>query len=306
MGDPSPWTNHEKNELLAEIIKVSEPHPTKLFDFIVYHQIQPRWPDTPLPRGRTLYQCQTIYDEFVRRFPGTAPSHVHAAPYQGWVPSNPYKFPGHADPSLSGGREIRPKPLPPQHTPPLASEPLNKRKRGRPTKLEAQAKASVAEAAAAAAAAAAAQEQSLTTLHSQPRSGYMASQSSSLYAPSAAVAGGPAVRSPSASKMPISAVLTPQPSDLSVDHGSPSGKRRRTRFSRSSPEGSLRSHRPGGSSTYQSPYVDEEAEVVVKPASALGIIQSDRGASQKKPETQSTEPHEPEPPPDPLTQHSSF
>ncbi|KAF2772257.1 hypothetical protein EJ03DRAFT_200362 [Teratosphaeria nubilosa] len=145
MADQRPWSDHEKLDLLAEIIKTSSPTPGVLFNVVAQQNIQPRWEDTPLPRGRSLNQCRAAFEEMRRQHPAAFLS-GHPAPQTPLTAPLYSKRPFSLEPVYPGGREIRPKPYPSASVTSLPSgEPTQKRKRGRPTKAQAQAKAAAAE-----------------------------------------------------------------------------------------------------------------------------------------------------------------
>ncbi|KAI5367714.1 hypothetical protein Slin15195_G028460 [Septoria linicola] len=149
-----PWSNNEKNYLLAEIIKAANPPPNVLFNVIQSSQLQPRWEDTPLPPGRSLNSCRYAFEE-LRRSLLTPMGTAMAAPTPVLGPMAPtLKRPFPYESTYTGGpsgREIRPKPpaTSSTHTQPSPTDPPTRKKRGRPTKAEALAKAEAAAATAA-------------------------------------------------------------------------------------------------------------------------------------------------------------
>ncbi|KAK4631906.1 hypothetical protein CLAFUW4_03343 [Fulvia fulva] len=245
-----PWSSHEKNYLLAEIIKAAHPPPDVLLNLLRSMNIQPRWDEIPLPPGRSLNSCRYAFDELRRSLsmqqqiaapnistPLSAPVSLKR-PFQ-------YEGPYSAGPS---GREIRPKPslALPTYSQPSPTEPPPKRKRGRPTKAEAQAKAEAAAA--------------LSGGDPGPLSATTASRpstSTSTPAPMAVtITSAPTAEAklPPATRMPIAAMLTPSAGEpKSASHSSSSsGKRRHARSTKDEPEGSPTARAGTG---YDSPYV---------------------------------------------------
>ncbi|KAI7357250.1 hypothetical protein KC354_g10083 [Hortaea werneckii] len=257
MSDQRPWSNDEKNELLAEIIKTASPHPSVLSNVVASLNIQPRWDDTPLPRGRSLNQCRFVFEE-MRRTQGThsivsghlGPQTPLSAPPPG------LKRPFQLEAPYPAGREIRPKPFPPPGAPaqPSVSEPPVKRKRGRPTKAQAQAKAEAeahARGSSVVAGPAPAVQQQQPQVSPQPG----ATPAPVEAVPSRVEEQPPQPRAtlPPTTRMPISAVLTPTAPKTASNSSSSSGKRRRGRSTRSEPEG-LGIGGAGPLHEYESPY----------------------------------------------------
>jgi len=210
--------------------------------------------NSPPPAGRSLNHCRFIFEELRR----TQPPTVVPGPYGPQTPlSAPpvgFKRPFSVEAPYQGGREIRPKPFPPPglsgHI--TSGEPAPKRKRGRPTKAQAQAKAAAAEAAS--------QLGSAPPPHTSSPQSAPPAVSDTPAPPEEAKPSHPPV-----TKMPISAVLTPSAPKTASSSGSSSGKRRRTRSTRSEPEG----YPMGGgggivglSQDYESPYAMEARSVM--------------------------------------------
>ncbi|KAF2840262.1 hypothetical protein M501DRAFT_684264 [Patellaria atrata CBS 101060] len=146
-----PWLEHEKVYLFAEIIKAAGVPSHTLYQIIRDAGIQPRWVDIPLPHGRSLRSSQTFYENY-----GTPPSIPVSYPPSGPAsqiyhyppPEIPRKRPLTQETTLTpAGRMLQPRPPHTYPTDPsggptfLASptgEPSNKKKRGRPTKVELQ------------------------------------------------------------------------------------------------------------------------------------------------------------------------
>ncbi|KAK5132474.1 hypothetical protein LTR08_009020 [Meristemomyces frigidus] len=163
------------------------------------------------------------------------------------------KRPFPLDAPYPAGREIRPKPFPTQNTAvqPSTSEPPIKRKRGRPPNAVKKAEVE-AEAAAAATATTRSDPGPAAPLQLQasPRVGATAGS----VRPATAEEPKPPPLPPS--RMPISAVLTPNAPKTVSSTSSSSGKRRRGRSTRSEPEG-YGLGEPAGSARaqeYESPY----------------------------------------------------
>ncbi|EME48113.1 hypothetical protein DOTSEDRAFT_69899 [Dothistroma septosporum NZE10] len=230
------WSAHEKNYLLAEIIKAANPPPDVLLNLLRSINIQPRWEDIPLPPGRSLNSCRFAFDELRRSLsiqPQIAVPNISTSLSAPVTLKRPFLYEGpySAGPS---GREIRPKPslAVPTYSQPSPSEPPPKRKRGRPTKAEAQAKAE-----AAAALSGADSNPMPTTTASRPSTSTSTPAPMPVTITSALCAD---ARLPPATRMPIAAMLTPSAGEpKSASHSSSSsGKRRRARSTKDEPEGS--------------------------------------------------------------------
>ncbi|TKA24098.1 hypothetical protein B0A50_06838 [Salinomyces thailandicus] len=263
MADQRAWSNDDKNELLAEIIKSASPHPSVLFNVIANLNIHPRWEDMPLPKGRTVNQCRFTFDDIKRAQPNPGlvslplpPQTPLSAPPPGLKRSFQLEAP------YPSGREIRPKPLPPPgaSAQPSVTEPPIKRKRGRPTKAQTLAKAE-----------AEAQARGSSMLAGPALLLQQQQQQQQQISPrmmTPAPAPGPALESlpieeqpktalPPTTRMPISAVLTPTAPKTASSSSSSSGKRRRGRSTRSELEGpGVGGGGPGYE--YESPYGRED------------------------------------------------
>jgi hypothetical protein len=150
---------------------------------------------------------------------------------------------GISEAPYGAGREIRPKPGPyPTSVASTSSapEPPPKRKRGRPTKASVQARAA------------------------EPGPAPPVAMSPQAIQPATAA---PAVQEEPkqtfvpTTRMPISAVLTPTAPKTASSSGSSSGKRMRTRSTRSEPEGYPMEVTAGGEPEYESPYAREPAAI---------------------------------------------
>ncbi|SMQ48284.1 unnamed protein product [Zymoseptoria tritici ST99CH_3D7] len=250
-----PWTIHEKNYLLAEIIKGAYPTPDVLLNLVRNMNVKPRWDDIPLPLGRSLNSCKAVYEDLWR----SHSMQSMAMPYTPTplsAPMPPHKRPYQFEGSYSAGpsnREIRPRPAVvaggAYSQQPSPNEPPPKRKRGRPTKAEAQAKAE------AAAAMSGGDPGSATTSRS-------ATQAAATFPPppnTAASMRTEELKPPTtvAARMPIAAMLTPNPREKSSSHsGSSSGKRRRARSTKAEQDefGTSREGGGQGGPRYESPY----------------------------------------------------
>ncbi|KAK0781558.1 hypothetical protein LTR91_016142 [Friedmanniomyces endolithicus] len=247
MADLRPWSNDEKNFLLAEILKQHSPPSNIFWNFVASLNPQPRWDDLPLPAGRSVNACRYAYDELPRSHP---PSYI-TGPYGPQTPlSAPppgIKRPFQLEPAFPG-RVIAPRPsnlAPSGAGQPPASEPAPKRRRGRPPKAETQARE-------AAAAASRSEPGPAPPLAPHPQIPSRAVSTPVSAAPAPAEEPQPAQLS--STRMPISAVLTPVAPHTASSSSSSSGKRRRGRSMRIDPEGP-----PGGSAgasgqIYESPY----------------------------------------------------
>ncbi|KXT17392.1 hypothetical protein AC579_3851 [Pseudocercospora musae] len=151
-----PWSNHEKNYLLAEIIKNANLHPHVLFDVLRSYNIQPRWEEIPLPPGRSLNSSRYAFEALRASLQMGTPIAAHTPTPLSTAPPTlkrglPYEGASYSAgaPGPAGGRAIMPK-LQPSPAPTIyahqsqSSEPPIKRKRGRPTKAEALKKAETA------------------------------------------------------------------------------------------------------------------------------------------------------------------
>jgi len=190
--------------------------------------------------GRSLNQSRFMFEELRRTTPTQS---FHSGPLGLQTPlSAPppgLKRSFQLEAPFLAGREIRPKPFPPAGAPiqPSTSEPPAKRKRGRPTKAQVQAKADAeaqaqAQAQARGAAAGPAGPAAPQLLTSPQTAGPAVSPGPV----PVAVAGRPEEARP-ATRMPISAVLTPTAPKTASSSSSSSGKRRRGRSTRSEAEG---------------------------------------------------------------------
>ncbi|GIZ36992.1 hypothetical protein CKM354_000045600 [Cercospora kikuchii] len=259
-----PWSNHEKNYLLAEIIKAANPPANVLFSVIQNVQLQPRWDETPLPPGRSLNSCRNAFEEMRRTLPvsvGTPMGAMAPSPLSGPIPTLKRAYPYEASfTGGSSGREIRPK-LPMSaavHAQPSPTEPPAKKKRGRPTKAEALAKAEAAAASAVSYGEPGPVSLSRPVSHNTPQA---QTQQAQPPPPPAAVEEEPTRESrpslPPVTRMPIASMLTPA-RELETggqsQPGSSSGRRRRARSTKSEPNDSPIRRPPETSTEYESPY----------------------------------------------------
>jgi len=236
-----PWTNRERNYLLAEIIKAVDPPAEHLFNLIRGLQIQPRWEDIPLPAGRSLNSSRHAFDELWRSA-STQPMVAPHTPTPLSMPTQSLKRPYSFDGLYSTGsnaRAIQPRPPHPISTnyPQPTNEPPAKKKRGRPTKAEQAAKEEAK--AAAAAAASTASGESASAPMSRPISQNPAPNQLPTTTASQTEEIKPVMAA--AARMPIAAMLTPtarEPKSASNSGSSSSGKRRRARSNRLEMEGS--------------------------------------------------------------------
>ncbi|KAM3423416.1 hypothetical protein BST61_g849 [Cercospora zeina] len=254
-----PWSNHEKNYLLAEIIKVANPPAHVLLGVIQNTQLQPRWDEIPLPPGRSLNSCRNAFEEMRRTLSvsvGMPLGPLAPSPLSGPIPPLKRAYPYEAPfPGGSSGREIRPKPAMSSaiHTQPSPTEPPAKKKRGRPTKAEALAKAEAAAASAVSYGEPGPVSMSRPESQNTPR---IQTQPPQPPPPAATEepAREPRPTVPPVTRMPIAAMLTPsarEPESASQSQpGSSSGRRRRARSTKSEPSDSpiRRPHE------YESPY----------------------------------------------------
>ncbi|KAK0861713.1 hypothetical protein LTR87_016863 [Friedmanniomyces endolithicus] len=278
MADLRPWSNDEKNFLLAEILKQHSPPSNIFWNFVASLNPQPRWDDLPLPAGqsglkrhqphamcwgcskrhagasdakqipgRSVNACRYAYDELPRPHPPTYITGPYGPQTPLSAPPPGIKRAFQLEPAFPG-RVIAPRPsnlAPSGAGQPPASEPAPKRRRGRPPKAETQAR----EAAAAASRSEAGPAPPLAP-HPQIPSRAVSTPVSAAPAP----AEEPQPPQQSSTRMPISAVLTPVAPHTASSSSSSSGKRRRGRSMRIDPEGP-----PGGSTgasgqIYESPY----------------------------------------------------
>lgn len=239
----------------------------------------PRLSRTP---GRSLNQCRVAFDEMRRTIP---PQHsLMSGPYgpqtplsapPGGVLKRPFTLE-----APYAAREIRPKPFPPSGSSLQAStsEPPTKRKRGRPTKAAAQAKAAA---------------EAEATARSDPGPAPPQLQSSPQITAPAAITGPVEVKPavPATSRMPISAVLTPNAPKTASSSSSSSGKRRRGRSTRSEPEGFGLAESSGSAQEYESPYARAIGAPEDTPArTAVLRHREEMAASQQPPGPEHTEP----------------
>ncbi|KAF2271720.1 uncharacterized protein EI97DRAFT_260295 [Westerdykella ornata] len=227
-----PWAEHEKRYLLAEILKSSlSSH--ALLNIIRDTGVQPRWSDCPLPLGRPLRSCQMVYDEMNATYPHSDYRQPRQLPAPPALPSDmsrkrplPQERPLQPETTTTsiGARMIQPRPtsmygglymgappiLPAQMT---AGEPVNKKKRGRPTKAESQARAQ----------AAAARGES----YPPPRKGrppvYPTEPPPPAAEPPASIATPPVAPAP----LPAQGTVTPQQPPVDQSSDTSSGKKRR-------------------------------------------------------------------------------
>ncbi|EMC96580.1 hypothetical protein BAUCODRAFT_481270 [Baudoinia panamericana UAMH 10762] len=281
MATPRSWNDYEKNELLAEIIKQRSPYPAVLLNVALNVNPQPTWDNLPLPYGRSVNSCRAVFDEMRRNAP------VMSVPSTVYGPQTPVSAPLSAPPlgfkrtyqpeqAFIPGREIRPKPIPAASTaaPSTTSEPPPKRKRGRPTKEESQAKA----------AARAERGEGPSVSVSAPSGPTAPSQSvshaeSSTDLASQADAAGPAL--PPATRIPISAVLTPTARKTGSSSSSSSGTRRRGRSMRSE---------LGEASGYAQQYESSWGRVSVIPEGTPATTTAMRHREEESPATQQRRP----------------
>ncbi|ORY01509.1 hypothetical protein BCR34DRAFT_627743 [Clohesyomyces aquaticus] len=152
----SPWAEHEKVYLLAEIIKAAPISSHVLLGLIRDYNIQPKWNDIALPRGRTMRSSQGAFQSMAATYtPEYRQGPQLPAPITYSGPEIPKKRPLQPDTQTPIGRLLQPRPphaFPQefvsgptyhQQIPPVG-EPANKKKRGRPTRAEAQARADAA------------------------------------------------------------------------------------------------------------------------------------------------------------------
>ncbi|KAK5107658.1 hypothetical protein LTR62_000939 [Meristemomyces frigidus] len=261
--DARPWSNDEKNYLLAEMIKQQSPPPTVLYTVVANNVQALRWDDLPLPYGRSLNSCRAIFDQLQRTLPQHVPFMTN--PYG---PHTPLSAPPigikRSFPQLESafpGREIRPKPHPASTlgmSQPGTSEPPTKRKRGRPTKKEAEEKAAKAQGVAVGESG----PSSLRIATAPPGSSNIATPVTTVGLPVDA----PRPALAPTTRMPISAMLTPTAPHTASSSSSSSGKRRRGRSTRSDPEG--RGEFGTGEQHYESPYARAPTSLEDTPARA--------------------------------------
>ncbi|CZT20029.1 uncharacterized protein RCC_05886 [Ramularia collo-cygni] len=235
-----PWTNRERNYLLAEIIKAADPPAENLFNLIRVLNVQPRWEDIPLPTGRSLNSSRNAFEDLWRSMSSQSMVAPHT-PTPLSMPAQPIKRPYPFDGMYSTGssaRAIRPRPAQSITTyPQTTNEPPAKKKRGRPTKAEQAAKEEAKLAAVAAAATASGESASA------PISRLATQTPAPTQVPTTMTTHSEEVKPlmPAAARMPIAAMLTPtahEPKSASNSGGSSSsGKRRRARSNRLEAEG---------------------------------------------------------------------
>ncbi|OCK77285.1 hypothetical protein K432DRAFT_395722 [Lepidopterella palustris CBS 459.81] len=151
----APWAEHEYVDLLAEIIKAAPVPSNVLFGIIREAQIQPKWNDIALPRGRSVKSCQQAFLDLSSGYAASDYRHRPQLPaptfYSG--PEISKKRPHQPEASTPTGRLLQPRPphsysgefvSGPAYAISPVGEPANKKKRGRPTKAEAQARADAA------------------------------------------------------------------------------------------------------------------------------------------------------------------
>ncbi|KAL5051210.1 hypothetical protein BDW71DRAFT_84546 [Aspergillus fruticulosus] len=167
------WTEDEKYALLTEILKKGGVPSLELVNMIKAMNIHPSWADIPLPSGRSLNSCQSVFHEMCQELasqvnPGFGPLH----PQRLTAPPQPM-------PLSESNSSVRKRPLYPADKPILAPRAIQPRppagpasyssesgastmlspgtgdatgtnepprKRGRPTKLEAERRKAEAEA----------------------------------------------------------------------------------------------------------------------------------------------------------------
>ncbi|GAB7364980.1 hypothetical protein MBLNU230_g5763t1 [Neophaeotheca triangularis] len=306
MADGRPWSNDEKNYLLAEIIKAAPVPPRRLLEVINQLQIQPKWDEMPLPPGRSLNACRAAFQD-IQRIDGPSPMQRSyqlgpQTPYSAPLPTAGKRMYG-SDTSYPAARPLQPKP-----TSSLSSllnqpptEPPPKRKRGRPTKAEAQAKAE--------AAAATGEGQSG---QNQPHQ-LQRSQSVVSVGPQSASGPGPGPTStplhvetrPSpqhqhqpTTRMPISAIMTPTTREPGTgsNSSSSSGKRRRGRSMRSDRGalGSAPASMAGGGVPYERTYESPYGGIIGNPEDTPAQTAAQRHRDEQQPHGT---PYAPPPPP---------
>ncbi|KAF1945284.1 hypothetical protein EJ02DRAFT_52173 [Clathrospora elynae] len=152
----TPWAEHEKVYLLAEILKAAPIPSHLLFAFIRDANILPRWTDMALPPGRSIRSSQMAFETLAATH--STPGQEYRRPqlpvpmmYAG--PEVSKKRPHQQETATPIGRLLQPRPphsysgefMPagPAYTSTITptGEPANKKKRGRPTKAEAQQRA---------------------------------------------------------------------------------------------------------------------------------------------------------------------
>ncbi|KAL3457994.1 hypothetical protein BJX64DRAFT_235360 [Aspergillus heterothallicus] len=93
-----PWTEEEKITLLTEILKKAAFPSHVLVKMIMDNNIIPRWPEMPLPSGRSLNSCQSAFQAMCQEFPPP----IHQGPVSVPPPRLGYPPPpppmGHIDP----------------------------------------------------------------------------------------------------------------------------------------------------------------------------------------------------------------
>ncbi|QIX02046.1 hypothetical protein AMS68_007563 [Peltaster fructicola] len=241
---PPPFTNDEKNYILAEVIKSASPPHVYLLDLCNRLNTQPRFDELPLPLGRSANACRAAFDEMrriayspVSQAGGNAPGPLSA-------PAPSLKRPTGMEMAYTAGRAIAPKTSNYPYPASIAEPPL-KRKRGRPTKAEQQARAA---------------EQ---TGESSSLGGRFQTPLSQSMPPSPSVdTRPPSTTLPPTSRMPISAIVsTPTAPPKSASHSSSSsGKRRRRRRS----EG----HEETGSNQFTSPFARVQEDTPARPSAS--------------------------------------
>ncbi|KAI9677518.1 MAG: hypothetical protein M1817_006472 [Caeruleum heppii] len=156
-----PWSEHEKVYLLAEILKEGRISSETLLALIEDHGIEPRFAEIPLPFGRSLRSCQNAYNDLASSARHMSAENIQAHPSPQALhsslasTSNPRKRPLPPKEPSSGARTLQPRPpafqsINGQNLPPFHMSPGDdqsgppKKKRGRPSKVEAEARAAAA------------------------------------------------------------------------------------------------------------------------------------------------------------------
>ncbi|KAI9810566.1 MAG: hypothetical protein M1826_003522 [Phylliscum demangeonii] len=138
--------------LLTEILKDAQIGPHVLLKIIVEYSVEPRWSDIPLPPGRSLRSCQTLY----QALQGLQPYATVASPYVAATTGRKRGGGFHdAVNAAAANRALQPRPLayasvngeqgtlmPAPSIDPSAEPP--KKKRGRPSRAESDARAAAA------------------------------------------------------------------------------------------------------------------------------------------------------------------
>ncbi|KAI9776668.1 MAG: hypothetical protein M1816_005159 [Peltula sp. TS41687] len=165
----APWSEAEKVLLLTEILKDARISSTALLGIITGANVEPRWNDIPLPPGRSLRSCQTVFHTLQTLHPRTSPGQLLQSPFThptqtGFAGATGSRKRGAAtfkEPSTSATRALQPRPatfgsLNGEQTAIMQASPGEggaveppRKKRGRPSRAEMEARQQAAAAAAA-------------------------------------------------------------------------------------------------------------------------------------------------------------